>query len=526
MSRIGAPTGERLRIGIAGVHVECSTFTPHSTGYDDFTVRRGADLLALFDFTRPGRESWAADVEWVPLVHARAVPGGSVDPDAYARLAGELTDRLGRCGPLDGLLLDLHGAMHVAGRQDIEAELAAEVRAAVGPDCLIAAPSDLHGNITEALVAQLDLLTAHRLAPHEDEWLTRARAARLLTDCLRRGVRPAMAWVRVPVLLPGEKTSTQQEPGRGIYGGLAAIEALPGVLDAALWVGYAWADEPRSAAAVVVTGTDRAQLSVQAQELAERYWRARDAFSFVGPTGTAREAVEAAASSPLRPFVISDSGDNPTAGGGGDTTDLLGLLLADDRLAERGLRTVYAGVLDPEAVARCAAAGVGGAVDLLVGGRLEGADGRPARLTGRVDFLTADDPDGGPTAVVTARTVSVVLTSRRRPFHHIADFTRLGLDPHGSDIVVVKIGYLEPELLDLAAGWIIALTPGGVDQDLIRLGHRHLTHPLHPFDPAMPDPDLTPRLFPPGPAAERSGGPAGAVSGAAGSAAARAGADR
>ncbi|MEU6324220.1 M81 family metallopeptidase [Streptomyces sp. NPDC047009] len=504
MSGTGDRTGKRLRVGIGGVHIECSTFTPHSTGYDDFTIRRGAELLNLFDFTRPGREDWAEEVEWVPLVHARAVPGGSVDPATYARLEDELTNRLRQAGPLDGLVLDLHGAMHVAGRQDIEADLAAAVRSAVGPDCLIASPTDLHGSVTAALVAQLDLLTAHRLAPHEDEWLTRARAARLLVHCLRQGIRPSMAWVRVPVLLPGEKTSTQQQPARGIYGSLADIETLPGVLDAALWVGYAWADEPRSAAAVVLTGTDETVLRDQAHRLAERYWQARDEFTFVGPTGTAQQAVTAAVESTRRPFVISDSGDNPTAGGGGDTADLLTLLLADDRIAERELSTIHAGILDPHAVTRCTQAGVGGTVYLMVGGRLEGPTGLPARLTGRVDLLV-DDPEGGPTAVVTARTVSVVLTSRRRPFHHIADFTRLGLDPHQSDIVIVKIGYLEPELHDLAHDWIIALTPGGVDQDLLRLGHHELARPLHPFDHDMPDPDLTPRIFPPRTAGERIG---------------------
>jgi microcystin degradation protein MlrC len=443
----------------------------------------------------------------VPLVHARAVPGGSVDPATYDRLEAELVERLRQAaatgGLLDGLLFDIHGAMHVVGRHDIEADLAAAVRAAVGPDCLISTPTDLHGSVTAELVARLDLLTAHRLAPHEDEWETRVRAARLLVRCLREGIRPALAYVRIPVLLPGEKTSTREEPARGIYGSLADIEQLPGVLDAALWVGYAWADEPRSAAAAVLTGTDETVLRAEAAKLAARYWAARDVFEFVGPTATAAEAVTLAVDSEARPFVISDSGDNPTAGGGGDTADLLALLLADPRIAERGLPTTYAGVFDPAAVAACAAAGVGGPVDVPVGGHLEGATGRPARLVGTVAFLTDDDvtADGqsrGAMAVVTAGPVSVVLTARRKPFHKTADFTRLGLDPFGAAIVVVKIGYLEPELHELAAGWIIALTPGGVDQDLLRLGHRELARPLHPFDAfddAAADPEMPVRVF-------------------------------
>jgi microcystin degradation protein MlrC len=91
--------------------------------------------------------------------------------------------------------------------------------------------------------------------------------------------------------------------------------------------------------------------------------------------------------------------------------------------------------------------------------------------------------------------LQLVLTSRRRPYHLIADLTGLGLDPHAADVVVVKIGYLEPELQQLARGWMIALTPGGVDQDLLRLGHKRLSRPLYPFDPEMPDPQLRPRLI-------------------------------
>lgn len=477
----------RPRVGIGGIHIECSTFTRHVTRDEDFQIRRGGELLARYAFADPGV------AEWVPLVHARAVPGGPVHPETYRRLRDELVGRLRAAGPLDGLLFDIHGAMSVPGYDDVEADLAAAVRAAVGPDCLVSAAMDLHGSVTEALVSEVDLITAHRLAPHEDEWLTRERAARVMLDCLRRGVRPVTAWVRVPVLLPGEKTSTQMEPARGLWGGLAEVERVPGVLDAAIWVGYAWADEPRSAAAVVVSGTDGQVVVAQAAELARRYWAARDDFVFVGPAGTAEEAIEAALAAPARPFVISDSGDNPTAGGAGDVPGMLARLLAREEFAGGGRTAIVAGLLDPAAVARCAAAGAGAEVDLAVGGRIEPLHGPPVPVRGRVLRL-ADDPAGGAVAVLAAGGVRLVLTSRRRPFHLVGDLTGLGLDPYGADVVVVKIGYLEPELRRLARGWMIALTPGGVDQDLPRLGHRRLARPLYPFDPDMPEPDLRPRL--------------------------------
>ena len=110
---------------------------------------------------------------------------------------------------------------------------------------------------------------------------SRERAARNLVERLRSGLgKPGKAWIQVPVLLPGEKTSTRLEPAKSIYQRVAEVADEPGVLDAAVWVGYAWADEPRCRAAVVVTGDDQQLITERATELAQAYWGARDDFAF------------------------------------------------------------------------------------------------------------------------------------------------------------------------------------------------------------------------------------------------------
>ena len=98
--------------------------------------------------------------------------------------------------------------------------------------------------------------------------------------------------------------------------------------------------------------------------------------------------------------------------------------------------------------------------------------------------------------VVKVGSVRVIVTRKRKPYHLEADFTRLGLNPRESDILVVKIGYLVPELYEMRADWIMALTPGGVDQDLERLEYRRVERPMFPLDEEMEDPDLTARLVP------------------------------
>jgi microcystin degradation protein MlrC len=466
------------RIGIAGIAIESSTFSPHRTTVDDFTVTRGDVLLARYTFLDE-------DVEWVPLLHAVSMPGGAVTEETYTALAEEIYARLREAGPLDGLFFDIHGAMSVLGRVDVEADLIEGIRAIIGPDVLVSASMDLHGNVSRRLARALDLITCYRKAPHTDNWDTRERAVRNLVKRLRHGGKPLKAWVQVPVLLPGEKTSTRIEPARSIYAMVDEVEALPGVLDAGIWVGYAWADEPRCRAAVVVTGDDREVITEQAARLARAYWNARHDFAFVAPTGTLHECVAKATASPARPFFISDSGDNPTAGGAGDTSWSLNELL------KMSVDGIYAAIFDPVATAAAVRAGVGNKVEVEVGGRIDAGPCGPVPVTAIVAAI-AEDPVAGIAVVLAVGGLRVIVTERRKAYHLEVDFTRLGLSPRTADLVIVKIGYLEPELYEMAADWLLALTPGGVDQDLLRLGHRAVERPMFPFDPDMPDPDLTP----------------------------------
>ncbi|TYB69377.1 M81 family metallopeptidase [Nonomuraea sp. PA05] len=467
-----------MRIAICGVHIESSTFSPHLSGAGDFTVTRGQALLDRYDWLA---DPWAADVEWVPIVHARALPGGAVEPAAYDAWRAEIVQGLSS-GAFDGVLLDIHGAMSVVGRQDAEGDLITAIRSVIGPEPLVSAAMDLHGNVSPTLFAGCDLLTCYRTAPHVDVWETRERAARNLVEALRRGGRPHKSLVHVPILLPGEMTSTRVEPARGLYARIPGIEARPGVIDAAVWIGFAWADEPRCTGAVVATGTDAAATEQAARELGQAFWDARDDFAFVAPTGSMDECLDAALKEgSARPYFISDSGDNPGAGGADDVTYALERMLARPEIRDGSTRAVFASLFDPEAVAQVAHLPVGSPVSVRAGGRLDTRPPGPLLLEGTLEAV-ADDPDGGQVVSVRVGGLSVFLTSRRMQYRLLESYRRLGVDVGQVDIVTVKIGYLEPELFEAAAGWMLALTPGGVDQDLHRLPYRNLKRPIFPLD--------------------------------------------
>ncbi|MGI5489659.1 M81 family metallopeptidase [Microtetraspora malaysiensis] len=474
-----------LRIAIGGIHIESSTFSPHLSTADDFDVTRGEALLARYDWLSPARPSWAGDIEWVPLVHARALPGGVVDSAAYDAWSTEILDKLAEAGRLDGVLLDIHGAMSVVGREDAEGDLVTAIRSLIGPEPYISAAMDLHGNVSHVLFEGCDLLTCYRTAPHVDVWETRERAARNLVDALRRGQRPHKALVHVPILLPGEMTSTRIEPAQGLYARIPEIEARDGVIDAAVWIGFAWADQPRCRGAVIVTGTDAAAAEKAAGQLGEHFWSVRDEFAFVAPTGSMDECLDVAVAAVVdpsrRPFFISDSGDNPGAGGADDVTFALERMLARPQIRDGSLRAVYASLVDPEAVAQVADQPLGSPVRVRAGGRIDQRDPGPLQLDGVLEAV-AEDPAGGRCASVRVGGLSVFVTSRRMQYRELASYARLGITVGDMDLVVVKIGYLEPELFDAAGDWLLALTPGGVDQDLGRLPYRHLVRPVFPLD--------------------------------------------
>ena len=494
--------GERLaalpRIAIAGLAIESSTFSPALTREEAFHAKYGTEVFSSYPFLSAGSPI-RQRATWFPTVVGKAIPGGAVTREAYESLVRKTLDSLAKNAPYDGLFFDIHGAMSVVGLDDPEGDFIVRIREVLGKKTIISTSMDLHGNVSWRLAENTDLITCYRMAPHEDAMETKQRAMENLLARIESGKgKPAYkAWIPVPILLPGEKTSTRIEPAKSIYEAVAPATQQTGILDAAIWVGYAWADEPRNHAVVMVTGDDKAKVTQTAERLAKSFWDARKDFVFVAPTGTLQESLDKAVASDKHPILISDSGDNPTAGGAGDVTWTLKEILARPEFkTENGPSLIYASIPGPELVEKAIAAGVGGKVDGTAGAKVDARYAPPVRIAGVVESIESGDVNAEVEVVVRVGSVHVIVTKKRKPYHLESDFTRLGLDPRKADIVVVKIGYLVPELYDMRADWILALTPGGVDQDLERLDYKRIKRPMFPLDKNMKEPDLKAKLVP------------------------------
>eukprot|EP01063_Lacrimia_lanifica_P026750 TRINITY_DN3658_c0_g1_i2.p1 TRINITY_DN3658_c0_g1~~TRINITY_DN3658_c0_g1_i2.p1 ORF type:complete len:557 (+),score=176.04 TRINITY_DN3658_c0_g1_i2:751-2421(+) len=548
----------RPRIAVVGVGCENATFSPLYTQLADFStsdteegMRAVYEKIVQCPVGTPldvwdGSPVPPLDVDFgeVELRYAsrfRAMPGGTIAHEAYAAIKAKTQEGLEALMPVDGVWLDYHGAMKAEGVEDTEGDLTALVRRVVGEHAVLCASFDLHGNFSPRMAAAIDITTAYRTAPHVDVHETRVRALGLLVKGVQRALRfdaggagapttrlPHLAYVKVPLVLSGEMTNTADEPTRSLYSTeLFKTDVVGGVWDASVLVGYCWADEPRSGASVLVTADAPEVAEREARRIASVMWSTRKDFRFGVaaaplqelcaarlPDALARRAaagVERPApwtpghseeSPPVYPVVVSDSGDNPTAGGVGDTPDALRELIAA-RAADASGRLAAATVLvqgpvDSVAVEACLAAGVGSTVRLSLGGKLDHLNSSPYECDAVVQHLHPTvssyeflyegrtyPTSMPPSAVVDIAGISVVLCSARKPLHYFADFRELCVAPEAFDVVVIKVGYLVPDLEAVAWENLMALSPGAVFADLRTLPYRHIPRPFYPKDEDM-----------------------------------------
>jgi microcystin degradation protein MlrC len=465
-----------------GIRHESNTFSTLSTKKSDFKVLRGADVI--------NGELWPdvfkqAGIELIPTLHAYAWPGGAIEQDVFESFMNEILDSIKNAGPLDGVYMDMHGALHAEGYEDAQVTLIKKIRELVGKDVLICGSFDLHGNPSPDFVENIDLLTAYRTAPHRDVAETKVRAAQLLTDALANKWDPSIEYVVVPILVPGEKSITEVEPLHTVYAQLPEVSKKEGFVDASVFVGYCWADLPRAAMRVFVTAKDAghsASAKKEAQRIARQIWDKRKDMKLDVPSGSIEEMLTLVKEYPDKTVFISDSGDNTTAGAPGDNTQVLKALLKHN-----AKNALVAGIVDPNALEKCINAGIGAEVNLKLGGKVDYIFGSPLEIKGKVVFLSHDsiiNTNRG-AAIIETNGVKTVIINARRSFVKVNDFSEVGLDPLAFKTVVVKLGYLYPELRDIAPVHLMALTSGFCNLDVRTLPYKKVHRPSYPLDIEM-----------------------------------------
>lgn len=471
----------RPRVGVVSIWHETNTYSARRaslTDFADYELLSGADIVAHHRGTKSvvgGFLDGAAGYELVPIFTAGAWPAGPADERTFAELMARLRNGLRAAGQLDGVLLNLHGAMVAEGEPDVEHAVLRVVRDEVG-DIPISAVLDLHGNPSPQFVAATDVVLGYTTYPHIDMWECGVEAAALLRDMLA-GPRLCTVIAKVPALTCPLAQGTDDEPMRGLLATARELGAAAGVRRVSVLPGFAYSDVARAGISVLVVGevARRAAAVRLADELAARITAAVADGEFAVERPSPEPAVRMALEQP-RPVVLADVADNIGGGSAGDGTVLLAELL---RAGADGAVVVIA---DADVAARAHAAGVGATISTSVGGKTDRLHGEPVPIDGAVvrvsdGSYTAAGSWGtgltfsmGRTAVVDTGTVTVVLTERATPPFHREHLTSVGIDPAAASILVAKGAIAWKAAYGDVAGSVIEVdTPGACPIDPRRL---------------------------------------------------------
>jgi microcystin degradation protein MlrC len=471
------------RVAVLGLHLESNAFAPVSTE-DHF---RSLCYAAGDEITREARRtpsSLPAEVPafyaemdrlgpWtpVPILVTACEPGGPIDERFFQDTLARMKDGLARAGKLDAVYISNHGGMISTGGPDPDGELYEMVRAAAGRVPIVATV-DLHANISERMVANVDALVSYRTNPHMDQQERAIDAARLLRKFLG-GTRAARGFVRLP-LTPASVTLLTREGPYADAIKYGQTRVGNGVLDVSIVGGFVFSDTPKNGIAIVVNGEAGADVRGTAMDIARRIWDDRK--RFVKRLTSIDEAMRIPGKT-----IWSDAGDNPGGGGTGQTTELL------RRLVQAGAQDVLYGIFFEPGIAAAAQGREEITARFTEGFEVKArvvktTDGR---CVGRRGIWAGRALELGPTCALKIGGITVVCVSRRKQCADPVFFEMHGLDVAAARTVVVKSRghfrggfdeFFPPERV------IEVDTPGLTSPVLERLAFKGLPRPVFPLD--------------------------------------------
>lgn len=493
-----------MRVMIASVMHESNSFAGNFVPFAHFERRgvlHGAAILPAYAGTRTEMAAFMAtgtEQGWdiVPALVVRGTPSGPIDASGFTRILALLAAATRAAMPVDGVLLALHGAFSSEAEDDGDGAFAATVRAIVGPDVPISITLDPHGNVSDRLAASVNAISAYRTHPHTDHFEAGQRAATTLARALNGEITPIMHLARAPLLRGFDacRTTPTDGPMQRAMRLARAIEITdPGVVEVSVQAGYSSADVYQAGASVAVTGNGRdARFDALAAQMVRLAWDERH-HETVQMLTAAEAFAEARAVPPGHgPIVIADFGDAPNAGGHGDTTALLGLILS-----HKPPKALVAAIADPAAVLAARSAGVGGDISLALGGHVAPAQGGgPIAVVARVvalsdgvyvhegPYTTGVTGDLGASALLDCGGVMVIVTTLARSIFDLSQVRIFGIQPEDFDLIAIKVmDAFRAGFAPIMRTAICCETGGTTSRFHVALTYNKLRRPIWPLDP-------------------------------------------
>ncbi|WP_439577883.1 M81 family metallopeptidase [Elioraea sp.] len=487
-----------MRIAIAGLSLESVSFLPIETTIEDFrrTEVAGAALVERYRGTNtvPGgfidvceREG----MEIAPILRAEGGAAGPAADDAFVHYSDRICAGLTAAGTLDGVLLNLHGAMATPTRLDPDRELAERVRAVIGRKVPLVVALDYHANIDATLLQVADAVFGYHYSPHVDMGETGERAATCLVRMLRGEIRPVAVLLKPGVMVPSIFSATGLAPLSGIVAeSIRMAKGSPRWLDVSVFAGFSYADVPNCGFSVLaVADGDEALARQAATALCDRIKAACHALMHRELVHGLEEGVSLAlekARSATKPMVILEHADRMN-----DSTHVLRAILG----RTNGVRVAVPYLWDPQGAEEIVRAGAGATVKVAVGGRSSDRAGGPVTLEGKVLFADGktyrtsgpmgrgNHVDLGPTGVVDTGDVVVWVTSTQKTAIDEDCFLQFGMKASDFGVIVLRSKtHFRAVYEPLAEEILIVDTPDWGPADLTTLPFRLVpTDRIFPF---------------------------------------------
>jgi microcystin degradation protein MlrC len=484
-----------MRIAIGYLTQESNTFSPLLTTLDNFQLSWGGSAGDAMRGTRTEIGGFlevlaAAGVETVPMFAGHAVTSGPIRSAEFARLRHMVAEEVRRSLPADAILLALHGAMCAEDVDDCEGDLLTAIRGICGPDLPLVLTLDLHANVTQAIISQVNALVGYKTWPHIDHAETGQAAARMLLSIVAGEIQPVTVMQKMPMIVPAENMHTSHGPMAEVFAhGERFRREHPEILSVSVFGVQPWMDIPEMGCATVCVVNRDAELGAKcAKSMGRRFWDLRDSFEVQLTPLT--EAVDSALHIDGQPVILAESSDSPTAGSPGDSADLLREILAR---APGVPAAVW--ICDPAATAEAFRHPPGTVLEFSVGGAFDKVNRRALRVRATVKrtsdgefiltgpFKTGVRQNMGRAAVLEVGSVEVLISERPMQNISVDLFRSQGIEPKTKKLVVVKsAGGFRVEYEPFAAAILMVDTPGVSSANLRRMHYARIPRPMYPFD--------------------------------------------
>lgn len=374
-----------MRIGFGGIYHETNTFSAMHTTIDLFkkdSYTEGDATLQLHTGIRTYTgglidEAKALGIELVSALSTLKTPSGIITKDCLETLRDALVEKLKRLHdeqPLDGIALTLHGAGTAVGYHDIEGEIIRSIRKTFGPSIPIGVVLDLHGNITDTMVDNSDVLVGVKGYPHVDEYDRARDMLRHLHTMILSGEKPKKRMIKLPWVFAPAKGLTVSGPAHDIQQYCLKVEEEDcELIQASFFHGFPYADVAHASVSVTTLAKTQEAADRCALKIAEYAWSRRA--EFIAKAIYPEQAFDEALALGVRPIVINESSDNPGGGTPGDGTHLL------REMIKRNLPdTAFGHITDPDVVQQAINAGVGATISCRLGAKIDDKHGQPIEL--------------------------------------------------------------------------------------------------------------------------------------------------